>query len=517
MSTKRLMTFPSIAAIRGVLTALVALLAGLHLVGLPILIILRARYPFELEWIEGATAASTQWILSGQFLYERPSLTFTPLLYNPIYFYLSATVSAVVGPGFFAPRLVSGLATVCCGALIFALVRRETGNLWGALAGAGFYCATFKYTAAWMDVGRADSLMIFWLLLAIYWMRRQPGPRGALGGAAILALAYFTKQSAIPFFVAFGGYYLLESRRAWLVFWPAALGLVLGTAWALDRLSRGWYSFYAWYVVRQTVLDAVRIRYFWTEDLLGHVPLALMLGIAALILLGNPFQRSAEGSRSRFYLAFTASAVASSWWNRAAAGATTNTILPAMACLGVLMGLVIGWPKSVRWSVPFQSTALLLASIQFLMLAYDPRTVLPTARDERAGQELLALVRSFPGEVFIPSHSYYPVLVGKPSHAHWAAITDTSGLWDTNLDVQRGGKNDPRREIIMDELRAAVASQRFDAIILDDYAAERHAFWDDLLAPYYELDRQVFADANVFWTVSGSPARPQLVYVPKRP
>jgi len=183
------------------------------------------------------------------------------------------------------------------------------------------------------------------------------------------------------------------------VFWPAALGLVVGTAWVLDLLSRGWYSFYAWYVVRQTVLDAVRVRRFWTEDLLGHVSLAKMIGI---------------------------------------------------------------------------------------------------------------------GEVFIPSHSYYPALVGKPSHAHWAAITDASGLWDTNLDVQRGGKNDPRREIIMDELRAAVASQRFDAILLDDYAAERHAFWDDLLAPYYELDRRAFADANVFWTVSGSPARPQLVYVPKQ-
>lgn len=510
-------TAPNLSFVDRGLTYLLAGLSTINLVGLVVLMAWRAHYPFELEWIEGATAASTQWILSGHFLYERPSLTFTPLLYNPIYFYLSAAVSALVGPGFLAPRLVSGLATVGCSALIFALVRRETGNRWGALAGAGFYCATFKFTAAWMDVGRADSLLIFWLLLAVYWMRRESGPRGALGGAAILTLAYFTKQSAIPFFVAFGGYYLLESRRAWIVFWPAALGLVAGTAWVLDRLSGGWYSFYTWYVVQQTVLDAVRIRYFWTEDLLGHVPIALMLGIAALTLLGNPFRRSAEGSRSRFYLAFTASAVASSWWNRAAAGAATNTLLPSMACLGLLMGLAIGLPKPLRWSLSFQRTILLLASVQILMLAYDPRTVLPTARDERAGQGLLALVRSFPGEVFIPSHSYYPALVGKPSHAHWAAITDTSGIWDTNLDVQRGGKNDPRREIIMDELRAAVARQRFDAIILDDYAAERHAFWDDLLAPYYELDRQVFADANVFWTVSGSPARPQLVYVPKRP
>ena len=329
------------------LSVVVLGLAGLNLVGLVVLMALRARYPFELEWIEGAAVNSVQWILSGHFLYERPALEFTPLIYNLLYFYVSAAFAALVGPGFLAPRLVSILATLGCCWLIFALVRQETRNWKAALAAAGFYAATFKMTGIWMDVARADSLLVLFLVLAAYVVRRKPGRIGALMCAAVLALAYFTKQSALPFFVAFGGFYLLERRREWLVFWPAAFALTVGVTLWVDALSGGWYSFYTWYIVGQHVLDAERIRAFWQTDLLGNVPLALIAALAALALLGNPFRRSAEGSRSRFYWAFTATTLAVSWWNRAAAGAHTNTLMPFMACLGILIGLMLGRAKPV--------------------------------------------------------------------------------------------------------------------------------------------------------------------------
>ena len=503
---------------RGLLFLAVGL-AALNLVGLLVLMLVRARYPFELEWIEGAVANSSQWILSGHFLYERPRLEFTPLLYGPLFFYLSAAVTALVGPGFLAARLVSILATVGCWWMIFALVRRETGSVWGGIAAAGFYAATFKVTGVWMDVARSDSLVVFFLLLAACTVRegKHGGRVAAFWCAVVLALAYFTKQSALPFFVAFGGFYLLESKREWVVFWPVAAILTVGTTLLMDALSSGWFSFYTWYIVRQHVLDVDRIRAFWTMDLLGNVPLALIGAVVALALLGNPFRLSPEGSRSRFYLAFTAGALAVSWWNRAAAGAYTNTLMPIMACLGILLGLLMGWPKPARvrractpWLQPI---VLLLVAAQLLILIYDPRTVLPSARDERAGYDLLSLIRSYPGEVFIPAHSYYAALVSKPTYVHWATITDTSGIWDTDLDVQHGGKNDPRRQIILDEIQAAVASQRFDAIILDDIPKELKAYWGDLLAPHYRLERKVFAEPDVFWTVSGAGNRPQLVYI----
>ncbi len=500
-----------------VLSWLVIGLAGLNLMGLSVLMALRARYPFELEWIEGAAANSSQWILAGHSLYERPRLEFTPLLYGPLYFYLSAAVTALAGPGFLAARLVSILATVGCWWMIYVLVRRETGSVLGGIAAAGFYAATFKVTGAWMDVARSDSLLVFFLLLAAGMARdaKRSGRVAAFWCAVVLALAYFTKQSALPFFIALGGFYLLESKREWVIFWPAAVVLTVGATLWIDTLSDGWFSFYTWYVVRQTVLDADRIRAFWTMDLFGHVPLALIGAVGALALLGNPFRISPEGSRSRFYLAFTAGALVVSWWNRAAAGAHTNTLMPIMACLGVLLGLMIGWPKPARMHLWLQPVALFLVVVQFLMLAYDPSTVLPSGRDERAGRDMLALIRSYPGGVFIPAHSYYTALVGKPTYVHWATVTDTSGLWDTDLDVQHGRQNDPRRQIILDEVKAAVAGQRFDAIILDDIPKELDAYWNDLLSPYYRLEGKIFEEPDVFWTVSGAAKRPQLIYVRK--
>jgi hypothetical protein len=187
-----------------------------------------------------------------------------------------------------------------------------------------------------------------------------------------------------------------------------------------------------------------------------------------------------------------------------------------MAALGLLLGLSVSLPRPawLRW--PARPALLALVVIQFVTLIYDPRVVLPTQRDAAAGQALLQTIRSYPGEVFIPAHSYYTALAGKATYAHWAAITDTSGIWDTDLDVQHGGVNDPRRRIILDEISAAVARQQFDAILLDDIPKERRAYWDALLAPYYRLERPLFSGPDVFWTVSGAPKRPDLIYVPLR-
>jgi hypothetical protein len=158
---------------------------------------------------------------------------------------------------------------------------------------------------------------------------------------------------------------------------------------------------------------------------------------------------------------------------------------------------------------------LLLVAAQFLQLAYDPRHVVPAARDVGAGQQFIARLRNYPGDVFVPAHSYYAAMAGKATFAHWATITDASGLWDTDLDVQHGGVNDPRRPIILDEITAAIAARRFSAVILDDNSKEFSAYWRAVLDPYYRPAGTVFADDNVFWTRSGAASRPQLIFVPK--
>src|SRR5437867_9503324 len=74
--------------------------------------LLRLRYPFELEWMEGADLGHVERLLRGQPLYGRPSLEFAPFIYPPLYFMAAAWVTKLIGLGFPALRLVSFVASL---------------------------------------------------------------------------------------------------------------------------------------------------------------------------------------------------------------------------------------------------------------------------------------------------------------------------------------------------------------------------------------------------------------------
>src|SRR5438132_2218404 len=97
----------------------------------------RLSYPFDLEWMEGGGVAHVQRVLDGRGLYPRPSLDFVPFIYTPLYWYVSAAAAWVLGTGYAPLRLVSLASSLGCFALVFTLVRRETGATWTGILAAG--------------------------------------------------------------------------------------------------------------------------------------------------------------------------------------------------------------------------------------------------------------------------------------------------------------------------------------------------------------------------------------------
>src|SRR5262245_11397892 len=67
----------------------------------------RARFPYDLEWMEGGALVHVARILEGSPLYVPPSLEFTPYIYTPLYWYVSAGFAKVMGLSLFTLRLVS--------------------------------------------------------------------------------------------------------------------------------------------------------------------------------------------------------------------------------------------------------------------------------------------------------------------------------------------------------------------------------------------------------------------------
>ena len=86
--------------------------AVLYVVVFCVIVVSRISYPYELEWMEGGSVDHVKRILSGLQLYVEPDLQFVPFIYTPVYFYVSALFSKLLGIGFFPLRMVSFLSSL---------------------------------------------------------------------------------------------------------------------------------------------------------------------------------------------------------------------------------------------------------------------------------------------------------------------------------------------------------------------------------------------------------------------
>ena len=123
----------------------VALVAGLFIVMYAVVALLRLRYPYELEWIEGGMVNHVAQIRAGHSLYGPPSVGFTPDIYTPLYYVVAAGVTFLAGIGFFSLRLVSLLASFALLGALAKLAHRETDSRAAALVAAGLFAATLPH------------------------------------------------------------------------------------------------------------------------------------------------------------------------------------------------------------------------------------------------------------------------------------------------------------------------------------------------------------------------------------
>lgn len=463
--------------------------------------LLRIGYPFELEWMEGAVADHVLRILRGQPLYVRPSLDFVPFVYAPLYFYVSAGLARVIGFGLLPLRLVSFLSSLACFGMIYAFIRRETGSRFYGLVAAALFAATYRAAGAWLDIARADSLMLAFLLAGLY-LARFAGSALVLTCAGVLfALAFHTKQTAL--FIALpvaAGLVAMRGRRS-LAFIGTFGLLGLGAVPLLNAAYHGWYNYYVFFLPAHKQLVLPVLWEFWTGDLLRVMPMAC--GLAVLWLA---WRRTGLGRATRFfYIMVLAGMVAAAWSGRLHYGGYDNALLPAYAGLAML-SLLGAWALVRQVATPLSrrvgtTAAVFLSCIaQFGLLWYNPVVQIPSREDVRAGKELVATLAGLPGDVFIPQHGYLSELAGKRSFVHQMALCDV-------MSAEPGQTG----EHLVQEIVQAIRRQRFGAIILDG----PFTLQDTLLA-YYVPQSGVFDSEDVFWTRTGMKIRPQGVFVPRR-
>lgn len=482
-----------------------------------ILVFFRIQYPYELEWMEGNSLEQVRRILANQSLYSRPTLDYVSYIYPPLYFYLSAALSLLTGPGFVPLRLVSFLATLGSMVIIFQFVRRETRSyLWSVLA-CCFFCATFQIGGSWFDVGRVDNLFLFFLLAGIYLIRFSLSWKGWLLAGVCLALAFMTKQTALPIGLPLVFYCLLKNWRWGLAITGTFLGLSALQILIFNLFTDNWYSYYIFYLPSLHSLPGFKdlsgmleaYSAFWLIDVLSQTAPAFGLALLYLFLqLSRPFKKEAL-----LYLFWLGAVLAACWVARLNTGGYKNVLLPVYATLAIFLGMsahkILKQFQKMNTATNSLLSVCLVAGclLQFGLVFYNPLAQLPQSKDVRAGDDLVNFIRQTPGEVFVPYHCYLLTAAGKNKGCpHFAALEEFLGGYSNGKNKTQYGLD------LLDELRQRLREKYYAAIILDNPPE----FWlKDELAQYYVIQSSAVADPEAFWPVTGRLTKPQLIYVPR--
>ncbi|HTM56960.1 MAG TPA: hypothetical protein VL123_00945 [Candidatus Udaeobacter sp.] len=473
-----------------------------------VLVGFQLRAPGELDYIEGVMMDHVSRLAHGQPIYVAPSLSFVALAYMPGIAWVSSWLARVFGPALWEPRLVSFIATLLLAALIGFVVRRETRSAVYAIAGSGLYLMGFGTAGGGhYIVSRPDSLMLLLVFSGLAILRFTEGSLGAMASAALLVLAFFTKQHATWFGAAALIHLALNQRYrlpAFALVWIG--GCVGGFVW-LSHLLGPWFSYYVWDVPSHwSELSPLRIQHYLGLGLFG------MLGpltVASVLTLAQTF-RPWRGPAALW-----------TWAALGAAGtglmatldpsAWHHVFIPSMVALSVL-GPISCWRLVTQLSSPEPRTAprahavaYLLLSLQFIPLIYGVHLELPHRGAAEARNHFLEWLRALPGPVIVVDHGFYSARAGKPATLQIIAIGDLERSHHNRL-VRR----DPHAlERLFDPLRAGPDRP---VLVTDDPLAKEGPLWASL-APAYRL-----ADSLVWTTplggLHGHTGSPRYVYVP---
>jgi hypothetical protein len=417
----------------------------------------RMVYPYQLEIIEEGMMTSVWRLRHGFALYGPPSLEWAPYLYGPLFFYLAAAFSKVMGIGFAPLRAVSILSTLGSLSIIFAIVWKETRRFPAAFAAMGLFASLYSLVYGLFDVGRVDSLAVFLFLLAIFATRWMHPVLAAL----LWLLAFEAKQTYLPLGLAV---FLVEWARPKRM--VAGMAAFAALAWAsiawTNRITGHWFQFYAFGTTGQLGWLAPRLAFLSLPmDLAMFLQIAL--GVILVAALLKPMQwREREGS---FYAIVTVLLVGAVWFVRAHRGANINADFPLLAWLCILTGIGLhrllglcesheGFAAASRWRISGAGLIWLVVALQLAAHVYHPSGELGAAKRGDVRQQFIDELRRTPGDVWMVDESYTALQAGKPLHADMFS-----------LDAVLGRPYAPA----VAEFQQAMQSHRFSAVVFDQY------------------------------------------------
>lgn len=472
-------------------------LGAAHVVLFAVVIVARFAHPIELEWMSGGVWDHVERVASGKPLYVEPSAEFTPFLYPPLHYWLSALFAKAFSVPV-AGRVVSLLATIAAGTCVYVASKRLSRDRYAAIVALALFAGAYSVTGYWYDLDRSDSLSVALLSAAFVVALGADGPRAELRMAlagALLGLAFLAKQPAMVFlFTAVGA--LAFARRFRLA--GALLGgglvvLVPALGW-LYASTGGWFWFYCMKMPASHGMSAALIPLFFVVD--ASKTFALFGACVVVVAL---LSRSRE-TKDVLLVAFVAAAFFTSASSRMHKGGWVNGLMFLTTFGAIAFGVLRARAASLKQPV-LDAVVSGIAVAQLVHLLYDPGDAMPSAKQIAASASLHDRVVALEaeGEVLTLAHAH----VASQRHLHAMALAD----------VLRTTHRVPA------DLAEALRRRRFAAILvdeppgidLDDLTGEPTDLFALVAGHYYVAER--FNDVPP--PVVGYPARPTWLLRPR--
>ena len=472
----------------------------------------RMAYPYELEWMEGGSVDQVSRLLAGEKLYVEPTPSFVPYIYTPLYYYVAAGVAKLTGPGFFALRLVSFLASLVCFVVVARFAYRETRCRNAALLAAGLFASTYAVSGRWFDLGRVDSLFLMWLLLGCYVAKYWSSWPGAMLAGILLALSFLTKQTALVVTAAVCfGVVVRRPTRGLIIGGTFAATIAITTLW-LNVVHQGWYVYYVFELPRQHAIAKEFLSDFWLSDVVA-VAGTFMVGVVYLLVrifrtksAPQTEQTAIARDAAWFDFYFWGAMLLAAWLSRLHSGGYDNVLFPLYAAIAIAAACGLHALRTAQFSAQRSWRALvclvLLGTLlQLWFLRYDPRAQIPGAAHRHAWDELVTRIRNIDGPVVVPYHGHIGPLSGNAMYSQQMAA----------VDILRSHES-PIRSRLKQQFEDSLRRQEFAAIVLD--VRQWH---QATLERYYVHVGTPLDNPDAMRGLTGDQSyRPWRMYVPRR-
>ena len=380
-----------------------------------------ALYPFHLDLMEGTILQHLKKAASLQPVYPAPTPEYVAFAYNPLYYYLTVPFSRVFGETVFSLRLVAILGMAGAGLAVFIAARRRMRSAWWGLIAAGLFAAAYRAMDANLDSAHADS----WFLCAALWgtliLDIDRSRSANLGGILLLVVSFWFKQHGALF--AIGGLLFIACRHGIRKSIVHALGVLLAGPviyiWLGPQLFGSHFHYFTWEVPRQwSTLNTHTFLHFGKTIVRNYLFLALS---SCLFVLAEIWR---ERRRCNVWTIQSVLAVASGFMGALDDGSADNVYI-AMGTWFILVGLA-GFHSLSRQvhSAGHWRWDRMAIGLSFLLLLYDPRSVLVSPKAQAAYGDFLSYVNTLPGTVYAPHIGQLETGYAFRPAAHWAALED---------------------------------------------------------------------------------------------